>query len=265
MDAGSSLIKHIKNIDDIHSADDCKKYLDDLSDEFNIAHYWYMTVDKKPEAVNQHGINPKTLINNYPKEFVEDYVDNNRFKIDPVVLHSLDMQEGVSLWDELFNRDTLTDDHAGQLEWAAQYNIENGLSTMIDHPTHFTMLHLALPKNFDRKASSNEKQLVKQILPITYMISKQLPISNDQQLECRLSSRESECLEWAARGKTVWETAAIIGISENTVREYLSNATKKLIASNKTEAVVKATLLGAIDQQCLIDFWQDPSSTQLAD
>ncbi|MBY3123131.1 helix-turn-helix domain-containing protein [Rhizobium laguerreae] len=38
-------------------------------------------------------------------------------------------------------------------------------------------------------------------------------------MECvlSLSPREKECLLWIAQGKTSWETAVIMGISENTV------------------------------------------------
>lgn len=56
----------------------------------------------------------------------------------------------------------------------------------------------------------------------------------------RLSERESECLKWAAIGKTAFETSIIIGISERTVRHHLEMSRKKLDAANITHAVVKA-------------------------
>ena len=55
-----------------------------------------------------------------------------------------------------------------------------------------------------------------------------------------LSPRERECLLWAGEGKTAWETAVILGLSEHTVRCYLESARHKLGAANNTHAVNKA-------------------------
>jgi LuxR family transcriptional regulator, quorum-sensing system regulator BjaR1 len=57
-----------------------------------------------------------------------------------------------------------------------------------------------------------------------------------------LSVRERECLQWIASGKTDWETGEILSISLNTVSAHIRNATTKLQAVNRTQAVVKALL-----------------------
>ena len=56
-----------------------------------------------------------------------------------------------------------------------------------------------------------------------------------------LNDREVECLTWSARGKTSPEIAAILGLSKRTVDFHIENACRKLNASTRTEAVVKAT------------------------
>lgn len=55
-----------------------------------------------------------------------------------------------------------------------------------------------------------------------------------------LSPRERECLQWIAAGKTYWECAMILGLSEHTVRCYLESARHKLGAANNAHAVNKA-------------------------
>ncbi len=47
-----------------------------------------------------------------------------------------------------------------------------------------------------------------------------------------LSPRERECLQWVAEGKTYWECAMILGLSEHTVRCYLESVRHKLGESN---------------------------------
>ncbi|HEY1941234.1 MAG TPA: LuxR family transcriptional regulator [Roseiarcus sp.] len=61
-----------------------------------------------------------------------------------------------------------------------------------------------------------------------------------------LSPRESECLRWAATGKTIEDTAAILSLSERVVRGYLDSARQKLDCVTKTQTAVRALLLGLI-------------------
>ncbi len=61
-----------------------------------------------------------------------------------------------------------------------------------------------------------------------------------------LSARQVECLSWAARGKTRFETATILGIGNATVKEHIKEAARKLDASNTTQAVAIACMRGLI-------------------
>ena len=62
-----------------------------------------------------------------------------------------------------------------------------------------------------------------------------------------LTDRERDVLSWAARGKTVNETADILGLYHQTVQEHVKSACRRLGAGNKTQAVAKAIALCAID------------------
>lgn len=56
----------------------------------------------------------------------------------------------------------------------------------------------------------------------------------------KLSERELECLEWVSFGKTSWETALILGVSERTINFHLLNAAKKLNVYGRQAAVALA-------------------------
>ena len=60
----------------------------------------------------------------------------------------------------------------------------------------------------------------------------------------KLTQRESECLRWAAIGKTNWEIGEILGISKRTVLFHLHNAGKKLQTSNRYHTLARAVSLG---------------------
>lgn len=62
-----------------------------------------------------------------------------------------------------------------------------------------------------------------------------------------LSPRECECLNWIAAGKTAWETAKIIGVTESTVSFHVRNTISKLNARNRAQAVAVAMARSLID------------------
>ena len=62
----------------------------------------------------------------------------------------------------------------------------------------------------------------------------------------RLTPRELEALLWAARGKSVLETAQLLGLSERTVKFHIQRACAKLDARTKTHAVARVLAQGLI-------------------
>jgi DNA-binding CsgD family transcriptional regulator len=69
---------------------------------------------------------------------------------------------------------------------------------------------------------------------------KDLILSTPENRNYDLSPREREVLRWAAEGKTAWETARLLNVSERAIRLYTENAISKLNAKTKTQAVAIA-------------------------
>lgn len=61
-----------------------------------------------------------------------------------------------------------------------------------------------------------------------------------------LSPRECEVLHWCAQGKTSWEIARILEISERTVNYHLYQAAEKLGTRGRRATCVRALLTGQI-------------------
>ena len=59
-----------------------------------------------------------------------------------------------------------------------------------------------------------------------------------------LSQREGDCLAWLSAGLPSKVIADRLKLAETTVNEYLTSATKKLGATNRTQAAARAMLLG---------------------
>lgn len=61
-----------------------------------------------------------------------------------------------------------------------------------------------------------------------------------------LTAREREVMRWVKEGKSNWEIATILSISELTVKNHLHNILRKLSAQTRGHAVAKAIMLKII-------------------
>lgn len=61
-----------------------------------------------------------------------------------------------------------------------------------------------------------------------------------------LTDREKESLFWVARGKSTWEIARILGLSEKTVAFHIDNARRRLDVGSRIEAVLEAIRKGIL-------------------
>jgi diguanylate cyclase (GGDEF)-like protein len=64
--------------------------------------------------------------------------------------------------------------------------------------------------------------------------------------EIHLTPRELECLQWSAAGKSSWEIATILGVSESAVNFHMANIRGKFDVGSRRQAVVQAIRYGLI-------------------
>ena len=62
-----------------------------------------------------------------------------------------------------------------------------------------------------------------------------------------LTSREIECLQWAAQGKSSNEIAVLLGLTPRGIDFHFESARRKLEAKNRTHAVAIAVSNGLLD------------------
>ncbi len=71
---------------------------------------------------------------------------------------------------------------------------------------------------------------------VSIVWSQKVPVGR----EADLTDREVECLYWIAEGKTSEEIAVILGISRNTINNYITSIMRKTATRNRPEAVAYA-------------------------
>lgn len=87
----------------------------------------------------------------------------------------------------------------------------------------------------------------------TQVAWRQLEAAAVQPASCRLTSRESEVLQWIVRGKTNDQIASALGRSAQTFKHQVATVLAKLNARNRTQAVSNALALGLVSMQPPVD------------
>jgi len=62
----------------------------------------------------------------------------------------------------------------------------------------------------------------------------------------RLSDRQRDCIYWAARGKSDWETSQILGIGHDTAIQHMKEARSRYGVTNRTQLAIHALYDGAL-------------------
>jgi DNA-binding CsgD family transcriptional regulator len=85
--------------------------------------------------------------------------------------------------------------------------------------------------------------------PIERFVRGYVMVTRDERYlpdDCLLTSREIECLNWIAHGKTDFEIGIILGCSHAGVRYHVTRACTKLGAVNRAQSVFRAAQLGLL-------------------
>jgi DNA-binding CsgD family transcriptional regulator len=107
----------------------------------------------------------------------------------------------------------------------------------------FSIASDANKAELDKRLSEFGQELIAFGFCLHVMASKLVCRSGQQHSNGELlSTREKDCLLWSVKGKTAWEIAAILNISERTVRFHINNAKRKLGTASHREAIAKAIL-----------------------
>lgn len=91
---------------------------------------------------------------------------------------------------------------------------------------------------------SIHNQIVDFVLPhIDSAIARYIPNNS-----INLSERQLQVLEWISQGKSNWEVASILNVSENTIKFHVSNICKKLNVHKRCHAIAIASKLKLVNR-----------------
>jgi len=188
------------------------------------------------------GTGDPILISTYDRSWTDHYLDQGYERIDPVVRKARESR-GPFAWSGEDPAILSSQPSRKLFAEARDFGIMSGVTLPVRGPfgqvAALTLAGETDAAELRRIIAASGETL--QMLALYFHARVELTMRHRPAgSEPALSQREAECLGWAARGKTMSETAGILGVTTRTVVFHLENAREKLGASNVTQAVAKA-------------------------
>lgn len=199
-------------------------------------------------AVIDHFVGESEFINidNTPTSYRDTFLEHHGGKKDPVLQHCKHKSVPI-IWDQ----STYVKSGQGELwEHQARFGYRYGITLALHMPDR---RHFVLGVDRDQPLPKDPAELTRMVAALQLfavhaqdaalrVMTPPPPVENIPSL----TRRELETLRWTMEGKTAWEVAALLGISERTAVLHANNAMHKLECSSKHQAVIKALKLGLI-------------------
>jgi len=187
-------------------------------------------------------------LTNYPPAWTAHYTRSD-FKSHDIIASRSAVSFRPFLWSELPPRHALSKAQRPVFEDAIDFGLRAGGNVPLHGPGNaratLTVANDCSDDTFARlfAARRHELQLV-----AAYTHDRIIALGLDRTREgsVPLTSREIDVLAWSAKGKTRWEIAAILRVSEDMVKKHLANASGKLNTTNKAQAIAAAIGRGIV-------------------
>ena len=186
---------------------------------------------------------PVAMLCNYPVAWAEQYTARNYLAIDPTVRQAMKSTSAFVWSEETFSSERVF------WEEARSFGLREGLASVC-RDTGGVSGMLSLVRSGEAITEIEWQAISARVLQLTeavhwafrgFVTPRLCP-----ELNAKLSPREADILRWSGDGKTAQQVAEVLRISERTVNFHLRNAMAKLNAANKTEATLRAAVLGLL-------------------
>lgn len=231
----------IHDVSAIESEPDLKSVLAELSEEMGFS-FFALSHHVDP----RHGSPTGIRLHNYPVDW-EDYYDGQKLgRCDPVHRASRVTTVGFP-WSRLPRMIQLTTRDCEILERARKRGIGDGFTVpahVPGEPTGSCTFATCSGRSIDEEHLS----LAQLVGPFAFEAARRLARMGKLEPSGtpRLTDRQHDCLVWAARGKSDWEIARILGISPETAHQYVKQARAAYHVVSRTQLVVHALFDGTI-------------------
>lgn len=223
----------------------------DIADALGFEHFFYAV--RLPLSLTEPY---QFSLSGYPREWRLRYDTLGYIRVDPIVQHAVRSMVPLC-WDEIDRSDPVVD---GFLADAAAHGLVHGISAPVCG-RHGDLAVLSFARGDARPLSRDPGERHRLSARVHWFVTslheavRRVILTQDgaPRVSAPLSERETDCLMWAADGKTSADIARLLGITERTVLFHIESAGRKLGVSGRHNILARAVALGVIEphQQAL--------------
>lgn len=180
---------------------------------------------------------------NYPSEWTNHFIDHRLYIDCAAVSASKSSLLGVC-WKKLRQMGNFSPRELKERQLERKFGLRSGFTFSLRIIGEPDGLFSAAREN-DTRTSETEKIALRAIA--TTALDQARRLVADANESCpTLGPRQLECTRLVAQGKTDWEMGQILGVSRDTVHEYVETARKRFGVRTRTQLVVEAIRSGQI-------------------
>jgi len=189
---------------------------------------------------------PAIRLANYPSDWAEYFDEHKLGASDPVHRASHLTSVGFA-WSSLPALIRLTPRDHKILELAARRGLRNGFTIPANVPGE---VHGSCSFAAGHEMAMDEEQLPAAQLAGSFAFEAARRVwrirCGERAPRPQLTDRQRDCVLWAARGKTDWEIARILGLRHDTVIQYLKRARERYGVHKRAQLSIHALFDGTI-------------------
>ena len=184
-------------------------------------------------------------LHNYPERWEEFYDRNSFGRSDPIYRASYVTSVGFE-WSAVPRMVALTHQDMIILERGRDHGLRTGY-TVPSHIPGERSGSCSFVSTTEHVLSSEQKFTAQLVGGLAFECARRLDGTRPEPIAVpTLTDRQVDCVLWAAKGKTDWETAHILGISHETVIQHLKLARDRYDVRCRAQLIVRALYDGLI-------------------
>jgi len=199
----------------------------------------------------RHAGEQSLFLTTYPSEWLEEVLEQGHYLEDPIHAACARTPSGLA-WDRIGDVLELTSRQRAILERARDHDLVSGYSLPIRMPGESEAIFTAARARDDPLDA--EAILTARLLgSIAYdRAHALLAEGTPPPAPISLSPRQIECIAFVAQGKSDWEIGQILGLSRDTVHEYVEAARRRYGVRRRTQLVLRVVRDGHLNMNALL-------------
>ena len=199
----------------------------------------------------QRGTDGTLFLTTYPASWLEEVLEERHYLEDPIHAACARTPSGLA-WDRVGDIIDLTPRQRDILTRARDHDLASGYSMPIRTPGEAEAIFTAA-RSSDMALEPVDVLLVRSLGSVAFDRARELIDDGNRPLACvALSPRQVECIALVAQGKSDWEIGQILGLSRDTVHEYVEAARRRYGVRRRTQLVLRAVRDGHLNMDALL-------------